>query len=343
MRRPYLFFLSPIYALAVSIRNWLFDAGLLKSIRFGTPTLVIGNLSAGGSGKTPHTEYFLSLFIEKKCAVISRGYGRKTKGFLWVESDSTADFVGDEPLQMKKKYPHIPIAVCEDRVMAVPELMEQFPETELILFDDAFQHRYLNGKCQVLLSMYSDLFVDDTYLPGGNLRESQMAAKRADMVIVSKCPNNLNPSEMAILEEKLSRYTAAPVFFSRLEAENAVFPLGNERQSEELKEENMMVFSAIAGGSKWAESYRSLFKAKTGQLTYRDHHRFSIHDIRLLRKKWEALNKPLILTTEKDWMRLQQFQQELDGLPLLYFPIFVKFLKDDIALKKQLEFCLFQR
>lgn len=343
MRRPLLFPFNPLYALAVGIRNKLFDKGILKSIRFETPTLVIGNLSAGGTGKTPHTEYILRLFEEKKTAVISRGYGRKTKGFIWVEVDSNAKDVGDEPLQMKRKFPNIPFAVCEDRVLAVPELINEFPDTELIIFDDAFQHRYLDGKCKVMLSTWQDLFTRDTFLPAGNLRESKNGASRADIILVSKCPENSSQEDVQIIEKEIRKFAQAPIFFSRFVASPPVFPLGENLTEPSISEKDVFIFSAIAGGSQWANAYLPRFKNKVGELCYRDHHAFSIHDIRLLRKKWEVAGKPLLLTTEKDWMRIQPFQEEMKEMQLMYYPIEVELLENAPSFKAQLEHYLFDR
>ena len=346
MRRPWLLPLMPFYALAVWIRNKLFDAGILPATRFETPVLIIGNLNAGGSGKTPHTEYFLRLFSDKTCAVISRGYGRKSKGFHWVIESGTAQQFGDEPLQIRKKFPRVPVAVCEDRVLAVPELLGEYPETELILFDDAYQHRYLNGKVRVVLSAWPDLFMDDFLLPAGNLRESKKEARRADIILVSKCPEGLTESEKAGIRAKVKRYSTAPVFFSGYKAGTPVFvnPIHAEGYPESRwKEQGVFVFSAIANGSDWAIPYLEAFKEKAGELCYPDHHRYTKRDIDLLLKKWHKAGRPMVVTTEKDWMRLIEFQASLKEVPLFYFPIEVQVLDEKKELEVLLRSLLFEQ
>ncbi len=343
MRRPWLLPLMPLYALAVWIRNRLFDTGILRSTRFDIPTLVIGNLNAGGSGKTPHTEYMLRLLDDRSCAVISRGYGRKSKGFEWANVSGTADQFGDEPLQIKKKFPNIPIAVCEDRVLAVPELLGEFPATNLILFDDAYQHRYLDGKVRVLITAWSDLFMDDFLLPAGNLREAKSEAKRADIILISKCPANVNEAEKMALRSRVKHYSQAPVFFTGYEAGPPVFVNPDHPSKfpeERWKEQALFVFSAIANGSKWADPYLELFKENVGELCYPDHHRYTKRDIELVIKKWNSAGKPMVITTEKDWMRLMEFHTLLKDLPLFYFPIHVRFLDEEKEFESLLRSCL---
>ncbi|HCS19377.1 MAG TPA: tetraacyldisaccharide 4'-kinase [Bacteroidetes bacterium] len=332
MRRPWFILFLPFYALAVWLRNRLFDLGILRATRFDTPTLIIGNLNAGGSGKTPHTEFLLRMFKDKSCAVISRGYGRKSKGFYWVNESGTADQFGDEPLQIRKKFPHIPVAVCEDRVLAVPELLGEYPDTDLILFDDAYQHRYLKGKVQILLTAWSDLFMDDFLLPAGNLREAKKEAKRADIILVSKCPEDVNVATKTAIRSRIKQFSQAPVFFTRYEAGAPVFVNPDHPAKfpeEDWKEQAVFVFSAIANESKWANPYLFLFKEKVGELCYSDHHRFTKRDIDLFLKRWNSAGKPLVITTEKDWMRLMEFHSLLQEVPLFYFPVKVHLLSDE--------------
>ncbi len=343
MRRPWLLPFTPLYALAVGMRNFFFDKGVLKSNKFDTPTLVIGNLNTGGSGKTPHTEFFLHHFQDLNTAVISRGYGRKTTGFQWVEAAMHADQSGDEPLQIKNKFRNTAVAVCEDRVMAIPELLASYPDTQLILFDDAFQHRYLDAHARVLLSVYDDFFADDMLLPAGHLREAKKGASRADVLIVTKCPEGLSEADKSRIMEKARPYFSGPIFFSRFVAQEPIL-LHPDLENLNFKEHDVFVFSAIAHGCQWAEGFLSRFKKKVGELCYGDHHRFSRHDINLFLKKWKEAGKPIVITTEKDWMRLKAFANELKEVPLLYFPIEVEVDGDEqdlmaiLRLKLQLGF-----
>lgn len=328
MRRPWLLPLNPLYAIAVGMRNFCFEKGILKSTEFEVPTLVIGNLNTGGSGKTPHTEYFLRKFKDQQTAVISRGYGRTSKGFHWVEAAMYADQTGDEPLQIKNKFRDTAVAVCEDRVIAVPELLASYPDTSLILFDDAYQHRYLDAAARVLLSVYDDFFADDQLLPAGNLRESKKGAARADVLIVSKCPDLLSQEQQERIIQKARPYFSGPIFFSRFEAQEPVIIHPNNPNSN-FTEQDVFVFSAIAHGSAWAERFLGMFKKKVGELCYADHHRFTRHDIALFLKKWETAGTPTVITTEKDWMRLKAFKSSLEDVPIVYFPIEVKLLADE--------------
>lgn len=342
--RLLLFPFSLLYGALTALRNWLFRKKVLPSTRFDIPTLVIGNLNTGGTGKTPHTEYFLRLFSDRKCGVISRGYGRKSEGFLWVETTGEASAAGDEPLQMKRKFPGVPVAVCGDRVLAVPEFLSEQPETDLLLFDDAFQHRYLDANTYVLLTAFDDLFCDDILLPAGNLREARRGARRAHAVIVTKCPPGIGPQERVEVQRKIQAYSTAPIYFSFFERDSPLrldgSPVEPERR-EDWKSCSVFLFSAIAHGATWADPYLKDFAGKSGQLLYPDHHAFTARDIALLRKKWEQAGKPVVLSTEKDAMRLQVFQKELQDMELVYFPIRVKLVDGETSLKELLDKCLF--
>jgi tetraacyldisaccharide 4'-kinase len=333
MRRPWLLLFVPLYGIAVWIRNRLFDKGILKSVTFNIPTLVIGNLSAGGSGKTPHAEIVLRLLAEKKSALISRGYGRRTKGFMLLAENDEAEYVGDEPLQIKRKFPSVPVAVCEERIVAVPELLYCHPETELIVLDDAFQHRYLKGKFTILLSAYNDLFYNDQLLPAGNMRESKREAKRADCIIISKCPEELVDVEKNKITMAIRAFTTAPVFFSSILPESiqpATLAAKEKLRNEiNLKESPLFLLSAIANGTSWAKNYLTNFGTLKGELSFSDHHRFSKRDIDLFMKKWNSLNQPMVLTTEKDWIRLMKYTEQLNAVPIFYYPIKVKMSQTD--------------
>ncbi len=325
-RQLLLFPFSLLYAAVVWLRNRAFDRGLLKSSGFDVPCIVVGNLNAGGTGKTPHTEYLLRKLSGHK-AVISRGYGRLSKGFQWVEPDSDVDQCGDEPLQIKRKFPEVPFAVCEDRVMAVPKLVAEYPETEFILFDDAYQHRYLKADFHILLTAYNDLFTRDRYLPLGRLREQKSEARRADAIIVTKCPDGPVPNREAIIRE-IQTYSHAPVYFSRFRPLAPVHAFkGNTVDSDEFagwKNRDVLLLSGIAHGVSWAHPHMKAFRSRAGELIYRDHYRFRKQDIVRILQEWNTLKQPIILTTEKDVMRLLEFEQELKELPLYYVPIEVE-------------------
>lgn len=318
------------YSAIVRLRNWAFDAGILKATSFDLPIIALGNLSTGGTGKTPHTEAILRLLSDTKFVVLSRGYGRKSKGFLWVASDASADEVGDEPLQIKRKFQGIPVAVCEDRVLAIPQILAEYPDTEAILLDDAFQHRYLKAGTYILLTTWDKPYFSDKLLPAGNLREPKAGSKRADAVIVTKCPQFPNSLEVDKWNKHLGLEANQSLFFSKMQAGQAYHLNGtplSESELASLQEKEAFTFSAIAGGSTWSKAYAPFFKSLKGELSYRDHHRFSIHDIKLLKSKVQP--GQAVLTTEKDAMRLQPWLTELEGIDVIYFALEIAFSEEE--------------
>ncbi len=198
--RKLLFPLSVIYGLIMRLRNLLYDVGVLKSRSYNLPVICVGNMNTGGTGKTPHIEYLIRSLKNHPVAVVSRGYGRNTKGLIEVQLQSEASKVGDEPLQIKKKFPSIRCVVCEKRSKAIEYLMSHHPEVEVILLDDAFQHRSVKAGLNILLTQYDDLYVNDLILPAGNLREPASGASRAQIIIVTKSPSTLNHTEKAIIK-----------------------------------------------------------------------------------------------------------------------------------------------
>ena len=222
--------IAAIYWLITSIRNWCYDRQLFKSTSFEIPIISVGNLSVGGTGKTPMVDYLINLLSKKyTIAVLSRGYGRKTSGFLWVEKSRSSKEVGDEPLQIKSQYNQISVAVCENRVYGVQQILKEKPETSLIILDDAFQHRRIQPKVSLLLSTYEKPYFKDWMLPAGNLREARIGANRSDAIVLTKCPENfekINQKNKPVFYAQ-SKYTnpeiQTPVFgFSGL-ANNAIF------------------------------------------------------------------------------------------------------------------------
>ncbi|RME96755.1 MAG: tetraacyldisaccharide 4'-kinase, partial [Bacteroidetes bacterium] len=206
---------SLLYGLAVSLRNAFYRAGLLKSMRFSVPVISVGNLSVGGAGKTPHIEYLIRLLREHiQVATLSRGYSRKTRGFLTVERQHNAEQVGDEPLQFKRKFPDIGVYVAEDRAFAIPQIMAAQPDTQLILLDDAFQHRAVLPGLNILLTEYDNLFTRDYLLPAGRLREWRSAYERADVIVVSKCPPDLTQTDARRIRVEINPLPHQKIFFS---------------------------------------------------------------------------------------------------------------------------------
>ncbi len=288
--RKIAFPISLMYGLVVFVRNYLYDIGLFKSIAFDTPTICIGNLSVGGTGKTPMVEFLIShLKKEYKVAVLSRGYKRKSQGFVLASIDSKVEELGDEPYQIHAKFPDVIVAVDGDRRNGI-SILEKKVKPDLILLDDAFQHRKVKPSCSILLTSYNNLYSEDWYLPTGNLRDSKREAKRADFIIVTKCPSGLSENERQSILNKLKPKSYQKVTFSYLVYDKA--PL------DALLNKRFTLVTGIADPT----SLVSFLKAKElnfEHLRFSDHHFFTEEEIRILNGKEQ------VLTTEKDYVRLQ--------------------------------------
>lgn len=301
--RPFLQPLSWLYAAITAVRNWAFDRGVLKSTSFDLPIITVGNLSTGGTGKTPMVSLLLK-HSSGKVAVLSRGYGRKTKGFLEVSTESTVKEVGDEPLEQKRKFPEVIVAVCEDRVAGIEALLKTYPGLQGILLDDAFQHRYVNPSAQLVLTPYEQRFTKDYVLPAGNLRESAYGAERATAIVVTKSPLELSQEEKQRIREEMASYSKAPVFFSTLEySENAKLS----------SEDKHLVVTGI-------ENPTPLYNYLTDRgfsfeaIQFPDHHNFTASDIQKIEAKARDKKASAIITTAKDITRLSPLWNS--GIPL---------------------------
>ncbi|NNC85188.1 MAG: tetraacyldisaccharide 4'-kinase, partial [Bacteroidia bacterium] len=266
--------LSIPYSIVILIRNKLFDFGVLSQKRFDLPIISVGNLSAGGTGKTPMIECLLEEFSSlKNVAVLSRGYKRKTSGFKLVELDNNVDEVGDEPMQIKNNFPNVTVAVCEERVVGIENLLKQHKDLNLILLDDAYQHRYVKPSYSILLTDKNKLFTNDSLLPHGMLREPRANAKRADMVIVTKCENNMEEKEKEQIRIDIKNYTSANVFFSSLQY--AELKLVSKTNDVELKNDfEILCVTGIANAMYLVQYLKSRF-GKVSHVNYRDHYDFS--------------------------------------------------------------------
>lgn len=296
----------------VAIRNWLFDIGIIPSVGFKIPIISVGNLAAGGTGKTPHTEFILSILKDEwKSAVLSRGYKRSTKGFVLANENSKYPAIGDEPFQIHQKFPDITVAVDEKRVRGVKKLQELVPDLQLIVLDDAYQHRHIQAGYSILLTDYSNLYSHDLPLPVGNLREWRSDSKRADMIVVTKCPDDMRPIEMRLIETELNRKPNQKLFFSRFVYDEItpVFPdsFPENWNYDMLKETNANVLlvagivspeSIINHLNKHTDTVKTLFFA--------DHHSFQPKDFNSMTYLFEKLpsSKKILLVTEKDAARL---------------------------------------
>ncbi|MEG0851981.1 MAG: tetraacyldisaccharide 4'-kinase [Flavobacterium sp.] len=316
--RKILFPFSLIYATVTSLRNFLYDKGIKKSTAFNLPIIAVGNLSVGGTGKTPMVEYLIRLLSDRySLAVLSRGYKRKSKGFYLANDTTTIEEIGDEPFQYHSKFKNIHVAVNADRVEGVNTILATLPKTEIVLLDDAFQHRKIKAGFYIMLTAYNDLFYNDLVLPAGNLRECKSGVKRANIVVVTKCPKDLSEQEMLEIKSKID-IDNDNIFFSTISYHRSVTNNVEEIPVTNLKND----FIAVAGIAKPEYFYEYLNCSKNDCLTFPDHHFFSDQDLNNILQK---ANGRKIITTEKDYMRLQN---QLPKNQLYYLPIEMDFLKD---------------
>lgn len=313
--RKYLLPFSVFYKIITDLRNIFYNVGLFRSHSFPIPVIVVGNLSVGGTGKTPQIEYLIELLQEKyKIAVLSRGYKRKTKGFILIRDYHTVDEVGDEPFQFFKKYKNIDVAVDSNRVNGIKVLIDNV-HPDVILLDDAFQHRKVKPGLSILLTKYNDLFIDDLLLPTGNLRESISGVKRADTIIVTKCPINLKTEEQISISKRIQTRIQKPVFFTAISY--APFTKGYKEYSiSDFKENEIFIVTGIANPSPLLE-FLVAINFKIHHLEFPDHHYFTNEDIEKIKKEFKTLPKnKILLTTEKDYTRLEGKLEELCYLPI---------------------------
>ncbi len=319
--RYLLFPFSIIYGIITYLRNWLFDIGFFKAYESDVPVIAVGNLNTGGSGKTPMIEKLIELFAgEFEIALISRGYGRKTKGFLEVQDTFSSEDCGDEPLQIKKKYPDTNVFVDEKRSRGIQQVLQSYPQTSLILLDDAFQHRKVKADFYILVSSFDKLFYADLLLPMGNLRESRFGAKRADLVVITKIPTSLNSQEKEVMRQKVSKYFKGEVYFSGLTYGEFVSPVNSNARLD--KSSSILLVTGIAK-PQVLNTYMKTLIGEVDHVSFPDHHVFSSNDIERLLKQYKAItneNKALV-TTEKDWTRLQSFSSELQEVNVILIPV----------------------
>ncbi len=323
--RAILFPFSLAYHLITAARNRLYDAGLKPSAGFDVPLVSVGNLTVGGTGKTPMIEYLIrTLGGRFSLATVSRGYGRAGTGIRLATEDDSALTIGDEPFQFYKKFGDgVAVAVGADRVLTIATLLQERPGVDVVLLDDAFQHRRVKPGFQILLTDYHRPFYKDFLLPTGNLRESKTGASRADVVVVTKCPANLSGDEMMAISSGIGRYTPKPVFFSTLRygelqpVRGTPVPAGN-----------VVLVTGIAAPAALRRYIESSFKM-VRHLDFRDHHRYTASDLRHIRdvaRRHEAM----VVTTEKDAVKLGagEFGSFVDEIPFFFLPVEIEFIKN---------------
>ncbi len=322
-----------LYGAVMRFRNYLYDRDIKKSFSFDTCVLSVGNLSVGGTGKTPMTEYLIRLLSDKyQLTTLSRGYGRKTRGFRLADVGSSARTIGDEPYQYFRKFDDIHVAVGEERALAIPFILAEVPETAIILMDDAFQHRSVLPDFQIMVSDYGRPFYNDHILPAGRLREPRSGARRADAIVISKCPQDLSSAKCEEVIRKTGTYAPdVPVYFTSIAYDEPVCVQGKESVPA-----NVILVTGIANPTPLVTHLKDKLNIAE-HLVYPDHHLFTDSDIRLIVSKLKESGTSL-LTTEKDLMRLMDPDTwpQLSDVQVFYVPIRVRFLHEEEKFKVQL-------
>jgi tetraacyldisaccharide 4'-kinase len=326
--------LSWIYGAGVGLRNLLFETGVLKSRAYDVPVISVGNITVGGTGKTPHVEYLVRLLKDQmKVAVLSRGYKRKSRGFLMATAETTARQLGDEPYQMKQKFPEVTIAVDRRRTHGIDTLLAtaETSDTDVIVLDDAFQHRYVKPGINILLVDYHRNIIHDRLLPAGRLREPLKAKDRADIVIVTKCPADLSPMDYRVLTKQMDLYPYQQLYFTTIDYEplRPLFPSQAQPEAD-IDGRHVLLLSGIASPTKLRlDIEKHHTPASLTNMAYADHHNFSSKDIRRINEAFAAMPEPrIIVTTEKDAARLATAEGLADQVrsSLYLLPIRVRFM-----------------
>lgn len=333
----WLYPLSWLYGGGVWLRNKLFDCGIYKERRFDIPVISVGNITVGGTGKTPHTEYLIRLLRKNyKVAVLSRGYKRKSKGFVLAGPDTPVQMIGDEPFQMKQKFPDIYMAVDRDRCHGIEQLRDAriAPGTGVVILDDAFQHRYVKPGMNILLVDYHRLLCEDALLPAGRLREPESGKSRAHIVIVTKCPADITPMDLRVLSKQMGLYPYQQLYFTTLKYGNLrpLFTEEAERPLESIAKDNhILLVTGIASPAKLIEDL-SPYNIPIDSLAFGDHHNFTPKDMELIKERFLKLpeGKRIIITTEKDAVRLAARPlPDASVRPYIYvLPVEVSFLQN---------------
>ena len=324
---------SLLYGLGISMRDFFYRKDLLKSTEFNIPTISIGNLSVGGAGKTPHIEYLIRLLDPYiNVSTLSRGYNRKTKGFLFVQAGNTAEQVGDEPLQFKRKFKDIVVAIAESRSFAIPKMLMSHPDRQVVLLDDAFQHRSIKPSLNILLTEFNHPFTRDYLLPSGRLREWRSAYQRANIIIVSKCPAQMTILEKEEMITEIKPFQNQRIYFSYYSYLRPYFILNRSQELLLTDDLEILVICAIAR-TEYLLEYLNTRANTVKVIRYEDHHYFTKFDVSNLKTSFDKISstKKVIITTEKDAMRLELHRKFIleNQLPIFVIPIQVEFHFDE--------------
>jgi len=326
-----LFPFAVLYDVITRLRNHAYDTGRKPSVHFDVPVIGVGNLTVGGTGKTPMVEHLIRVLSPSyRVATLSRGYGRRTKGFRLATTTDTAATLGDEPLQLFRKFGQtVTVAVGEDRAFAIPNILQEQPDTEVILMDDAFQHRRVRPLVNLLLSDYSRPFYRDLLLPAGRLRESRSGAARANVVIVTKCPVEIQEEEMMAIEDAVREYSPAPVFFTTIRYGNPIPFGGFFANGDATPADRVILVTGIAQAGPLVAYVKKSYKL-VEHVAFEDHHQYTRADLEGLAARVAANPGISIITTEKDSVKLsnEELKDVAGRLPMFYLPMEAEFVKN---------------
>jgi tetraacyldisaccharide 4'-kinase len=330
--------LSLLYGLITTIRNFSYDTGILKTVEFAFPVICVGNITVGGTGKTPHTEYIAALLKQNfKVATLSRGYKRETNNFRIATQSTQVWEIGDEPLQIARNFPDILVTVDKNRVHGVNQILQEFPETEVIILDDGFQHRRITPGFSILLSDFERLFIRDHMLPYGNLRESKGNMRRADMILVTKSPENISPIHRRLIVKEINKSPYQNLYFTTFiyKLPIPVFEASSEVSPPDIlkcADCGIVLITGIANPRTLKEYLQKSYNEIT-HLSFPDHHNFTEKDLMSLSSAYNNLKSATryIFTTEKDAVRLREFTNIAEPIKsaFFYIPIGIHFLNND--------------
>ena len=330
---------SFLYATIIRFRNWLYDKNIIKSAQFNFPIICVGNIAVGGTGKSPMTEYLVRMLKQDYItATLSRGYKRKTKGFTIANENTTAIDIGDEPMQFHQKFPDITVAVGEERLVAIPQILHAKPETEVIILDDAFQHRQVRAGLNILLTQYNDLYINDFILPAGDLRDVKSSAKRAQIIIVTKCPATLDQSEKEKIIKELKPLSYQQVYFAEIIYAKPRH-LFNNVEEEISSNSDVLVICGIANPAPLKQFLSSHFHSYD-MISFPDHHIFRSDDLKDIKHQFDKIisTDKYIITTEKDGTRLEKYKNELENYPVFVLPISHRIMfNEDLKFEKEIK------
>lgn len=325
--RLFLFPLSLLYGGILILRNYLYDKKIITSIEFNIPIIGVGNLSIGGTGKSPMVDYLAGLLKPHfPIATLSRGYRRRTSGYVLATESSTSIEIGDEPMQFHLSHPEIAVAVGEKRIEAVPQLLYDRPDTKLIILDDAFQHREIKAGMDILLTDYSNLYTRDFFLPTGDLRDQIGSAVHAKIIVVTKCPNSLTQEEALDIKNELNLLPHQQLFFTSIEYGDP-YHIITKQKRQLTKHDEVLLICGIANPEPLTDYIHEMSKTYDA-IFYRDHHIYNIDDLSDMKMRFDLIHseEKMYLTTDKDAVRLVKFKDRIMNLPFYVLPISLKFL-----------------